>query len=177
MLHDVTVDVTAGSTTAIVGPTGSGKSTLAGLMVRLVDPDSGAVLGDGLDLRALRHGALAEVAALVPQQTFLFEDTVRGNVTLGGHYADDEVWRALHIAHAESFVSALPAGLDTRVGERGANLSGGQRQRIALARAIVRAPQLLLLDDATSAVDPSVEQAILDDLRTCLLYTSDAADE
>ena len=166
VLHDVTVNVTAGSTTAIVGPTGSGKSTLAGLMVRLVDPDSGAVLVDGLDLRALRHGALAEVAALVPQQTFLFEDTVRGNVTLGGHYADDEVWRALHIAHAESFVSALPAGLDTRVGERGANLSGGQRQRIALARAIVRAPQLLLLDDATSAVDPSVEQAILDDLRT-----------
>ena len=164
-LTGVTVDIRAGSTTALVGPTGSGKSTLAGLLVRLVDPDSGEVVVDGVDLRRLRHGALASIAALVPQQSFLFEDTIRGNVTLGAPFADAEVHRALEIAQADGFVDALPNGLDTIVGERGANLSGGQRQRIVLARAIVRSPQLLLLDDATSAVDPSVEQAILEQLR------------
>ena len=171
VLRDVTIDVTAGGTTAIVGPTGSGKSTLAGVLVRLVDPDTGAILVDGVDLRQLRHGALAE-AAFVPQQTFLFEDTVRGNVTLGLAVSDDQVWAALRLARAEGFVSALPGGLDTLVGERGANLSGGQRQRIALARAVVRNPRLLVLDDATSAIDPSVEQEILAGLRQAVAGTT-----
>ncbi|MBK8757548.1 MAG: ABC transporter ATP-binding protein [Actinomycetales bacterium] len=172
VLRDVTIDVTAGGTTAIVGPTGSGKSTLAGVLVRLVDPDTGAILVDGVDLRQLRHGALAEAAAFVPQQTFLFEDTVRGNVTLGLAVSDDQVWAALRLARAEGFVSALPGGLDTLVGERGANLSGGQRQRIALARAVVRNPRLLVLDDATSAIDPSVEQEILAGLRQAVAGTT-----
>ena len=172
VLRDVTIDVTAGGTTAIVGPTGSGKSTLAGVLVRLVDPDTGAILVDGVDLRQLRHGALAEAAAFVPQQTFLFEDTVRGNVTLGLPVSDDQVWAALRLARAEGFVSALPGGLDTLVGERGANLSGGQRQRIALARAVVRTPRLLVLDDATSAIDPSVEQEILAGLRQAVAGTT-----
>ena len=108
---------------------------------------------------------MPEVGSLVAQQTFLFDDTVRGNVTLGVELTDDQVWHALRIAQADGFVAALPSGLDTRVGERGASLSGGQRQRVALARAIIRNPQLLVLDDATSAVDPSVEQAILAGLR------------
>ncbi len=172
VLQAVTLDVTAGGTTAIVGPTGSGKSTLAGLLVRLVDPNTGMVLVDGVDLRQLRHGALAEAAAFVPQQTFLFEDTVRGNVTLGLAVSDDQVWAALRLARAEGFVSALPGGLDTVVGERGANLSGGQRQRIALARAVVRNPRLLVLDDATSAIDPSVEQEILAGLRQAVAGTT-----
>jgi ABC-type multidrug transport system fused ATPase/permease subunit len=164
-LSDITFDVPAGSTVAVVGPTGSGKSTLAGLLVRLVDPTDGAVLLDGVDLRRLREGEVSDRAAFVAQGTFLFDDTVRGNVTLGAPFSDDEVWTALRVAAADDFVAALPEGLDTRVGERGASLSGGQRQRLALARAVVRRPRLLVMDDATSAVDPSVEARILDALR------------
>jgi ATP-binding cassette, subfamily B, bacterial len=166
VLFDVTLEVTAGSTVAVVGPTGSGKSTLAGLLVRLVDPRDGRVLLDGIDLRALRRGGVAETAALVPQGTFVFDDTVRGNVDLDDTRTDEQIWVALRAARADAFVAALPAGLDTRVGERGTTLSGGQRQRLALARALVRRPRLLLLDDATSAVDPRVEAQILAGLRT-----------
>jgi ATP-binding cassette subfamily B protein len=164
-LSDITFDVPAGTTVAIVGPTGSGKSTLAGLLVRLVDPADGSVLLDGVDLRRLREGEVSDQTAFVAQGTFLFDDTVRGNVTLGAPFSDDEVWTALRVAAAEDFVAALPDGLDTEVGERGASLSGGQRQRLALARAVVRRPRLLVMDDATSAVDPSVEARILDALR------------
>jgi len=164
-VRSVTLDVPAGSTTALVGPTGSGKSTLTNLILRLVDPDSGTVTLDGVDLREVTRGGIPEVGALVAQQTFLFDDTVRGNITLGRDLADEQVWEALRIAQADGFVASLAKGLDTRVGERGASLSGGQRQRVALARAIIRRPQLLVLDDATSAVDPSVEQAILAGLR------------
>src|SRR4051794_35929588 len=164
-LTGVTFDVAAGTTVAVVGPTGSGKSTLAGLLVRLVDPADGQVLLDGVDLRRLREGEVSSQAAFVPQGTFLFDDTVRGNITLGGPWTDEEVWTALRVAAADGFVSALPDGLDTRVGERGATLSGGQRQRLALARAVVRRPRLLVMDDATSAVDPAVEARILDALR------------
>ncbi len=164
-VRGVSLDVPAGTTVALVGPTGSGKSTLTNLTLRLIDPTAGVVSIDDLDLRRARRGAVAEVAALVPQETFLFDDTVRGNITLGGDHTDDEVWAALDIAQATGFVLDLEAGLDTRVGERGTSLSGGQRQRIALARAIIRTPQLLVLDDATSAVDPSVEQSILRGLR------------
>ncbi|GAB3081001.1 ABC transporter ATP-binding protein [Phycicoccus sp. Root563] len=164
-IHDVSIDVAAGSTVALVGPTGSGKSTLTNLTLRLVDPDRGEVTLDGTDLRRVARGGVSSVAALVPQQTFMFDDTVRGNITLGLDFTDDEVWAAIEVAQATGFVQALGSGLDTRVGERGASLSGGQRQRIALARAIIRRPQLLVLDDATSAVDPAVEQAILAGLR------------
>ncbi|SEL39503.1 ABC-type multidrug transport system, ATPase and permease component [Blastococcus sp. DSM 46786] len=164
-LEGVTFDVPAGRTVAVVGPTGSGKSTLAGLLVRLVDPADGGVLLDGVDLRRLREGEVSTQAAFVAQGAFLFDDTVRGNVTLGAPMSDDDVRAALRVAAADEFVAALPEGLDTRVGERGASLSGGQRQRLALARAVVRRPRLLVLDDATSAVDPAVEARILDALR------------
>jgi ATP-binding cassette, subfamily B, bacterial len=164
-LRGVTFDVAAGTTVAVVGPTGSGKSTLAGLLVRLVDPADGSVLLDGVDVRRLREGEVSGQAAFVAQGTFLFDDTVRGNITLDAPFSDDDVWAALRVAAADEFVAALPDGLDTRVGERGATLSGGQRQRLALARAVVRRPRLLVLDDATSAVDPSVEARILDALR------------
>jgi len=165
VLHDVHLDVPPGRTLAIVGPTGSGKTTLAGLIVRLVDPGTGRVRLDGIDVRELTAGGVAEVAALVPQGTFVFHDTVRGNVTLGAAgLDDDEVWRALRVARADEFVTALPAGLDTVIGERGADLSGGQRQRLALARALVRRPRLLVLDDATSAIDPRIEAEILSGL-------------
>ncbi len=165
VLREVTLDAPPGRVVAVVGPTGSGKSTLTNLLVRLVDPTRGTVLLDGTDARELVPGGVAASAALVPQQSFLFDDDVRGNVTLGADVPDERVWAALRLAQADGFVAALPHGLDTRVGERGSTLSGGQRQRLALARAVVRRPRLLVLDDATSAVDPSVEAAILAGLR------------
>jgi ABC-type multidrug transport system fused ATPase/permease subunit len=165
LLDDVSFEVEPGRTVAIVGATASGKSTLTTLMTRLVDPDDGRILLDGTDLRDLGRGELARSVAVVPQTAFLFDDTVRGNVTLGADVTDDDVWAALRAAQADGFVAALPHGLDTRLGERGTSLSGGQRQRISLARALVRRPRLLILDDATSAVDPEVEARILKALR------------
>lgn len=160
-LSDLTLDVAAGRTVAVVGATGSGKSTLATLLIRLLDPRTGEILVDGIDTRQLAQGALAESAALVFQQAFIFEDTIRDNVTLGRPYSNDDVWAALRLAQADGFVAASPDGLGSVVGERGTTLSGGQRQRLALARALVRQPRLLVLDDATSAVDPGVERRIL----------------
>ena len=166
VLHDVTFTVPAGQTTALVGATGSGKSTLASLAVRLVDPASGRIALDHVGLPELSGAALASATALVPQVPFVFDDTVRGNITLDRDGIDDEaVWTALRLAQADGFVAKLPAGLDTEVGERGTSLSGGQRQRLTLARALAGRPRLLVLDDATSAVDPRVEAAILASLR------------
>lgn len=166
VLHEVSFEIKAGRTVALVGPTGSGKSTIATLAARLVDPAEGAVTLDGLDMRELSAAALAANVALVPQVAFGFDDTVRANITLDRPGIDDDaVWRALRLAQADGFVAALPNGLDTVVGERGTSLSGGQRQRLTLARALAGAPRLLVLDDATSAVDPRVEAAILAGLR------------
>jgi ABC-type multidrug transport system fused ATPase/permease subunit len=169
VLRGVTLDVAPGRTVAVVGPTGSGKSTLASLLVRLVDPRTGQILIDGTDVRDLARGAVAGAVALVFQHAFVFEDSIRENVTLGGDFTDEQVWSALRLAQADRFVAALPAGLGSVVGERGATLSGGQRQRLALARAVVRRPRLLVLDDATSAVDPEVERRILAGLRAAAL--------
>ncbi len=164
VLRDIDFVVEPGKVVAVVGATAAGKSTLASLLVRLVDPHSGAIRIDGVNLTALRHDALAGAIAMVPQSTFLFDDTVRENVALGALLSDDEVWAALRTVQAEPFVRALPHGLETPLGERGTSLSGGQRQRIALARALAHEPRLLIMDDATSALDPDVEQRILKQL-------------
>lgn len=165
LLREVSFSVPPGRTVALVGATASGKSTLTNLVARLVDPDAGTVRLDGTDVRDFAPGELARAVSVVGQTAFLFDDTVRGNVALGADLSDDEVWEALRAAQADDFVRALPDGLDTRLGERGTSLSGGQRQRISLARALVRRPRLLVLDDATSAVDPEVEARILAALR------------
>lgn len=168
VLRGIDLDVEPGRVIAVVGATGSGKSTLTSLLTRLVDPQEGTIsvapagpAAQPVDIRELTHDELASTVAVVPQGTFLFDDSVRANVTLGGDFSDDEVWAALRTVQAADFVTRLPRGLDSELGERGTTLSGGQRQRLSLARALVRRPRLLVMDDATSAVDPEVEQRIL----------------
>lgn len=165
VLAGLELDIPPGRTVAVVGPTGSGKSTLAMLLVRLWDPATGAIRLDGRDVREFARSELPKEAAFVPQEAFLFNQDVRGNITLGIPFPDEEVDEALRLAGAYDFVHDLPEGPGTRIGERGVTLSGGQRQRLALARALVRRPRLLVLDDATSAVDPSVEAEIIRGLR------------
>ena len=166
VLRGISFDVPAGRTVALVGPTGSGKSTITALIARLLDPTAGTVRLDGVDVRDLTANGLAGAVALVGQVPFVFDDTIRDNVALGRDGVDDgTVWEALRVAHADGFVARLPEGLDTTVGERGTSLSGGQRQRLTLARALAGRPRLLVLDDATSAVDPRVEATILRGLR------------
>ena len=172
VLQDLTARLAPGEVVALVGSTGSGKSTLCQLLAHLADPTSGEIRMGGVPLHVAEPGALARATALVFQETFLFADTVRENLTLGTEVPDDEVWAALEVARAGSFVRRLPGGLDEVVGERGVTLSGGQRQRLALARGLLRRPRLLLLDDATSAVDARVEQAILAGLRGSTVATT-----
>lgn len=169
VLSDLDLELKAGTTLAVVGPTASGKSTLCLLLARLWDPDTGAIALEGRDLRGFARSELPKEVAYVSQNAFLFDATVRENITLHADYDASQVEEALRLAGASEFVAALPQGLDTPLGERGTTLSGGQRQRLALARALVRKPRLLILDDATSAVDPSVEAEILKALKSAAL--------
>jgi ATP-binding cassette subfamily B protein len=161
VLDGLDLHVAPGESVALVGATGSGKSTVAGLLARLYDADDGRVVLDGHDVRSLRLTDVRRTVALVFEDTFLFTDTVRENIRFGRPEASDEdVVRAAELAGAAEFIAALPDGYATVLGERGFSLSGGQRQRIAIARAILADPAVLVLDDATSAVDATKEHEI-----------------
>jgi ABC-type multidrug transport system fused ATPase/permease subunit len=165
ILAGVDLEVRPNESVAIVGPTGSGKSVLAQLLVRLDDPGEGEVLVGGVNVRHVDPVELRAAASLVFQESFLFATSLRANIALDSGASDDEIAAAARLARADGFIERLPKGYDTLVGERGVTLSGGQRQRIALARALVRRPRILILDDATSAVDPTIEAEILNGLR------------
>lgn len=167
VLKGISERIEAGSTVAIVGRTGSGKTTLASLIPRLHDPTSGAVLIDGIDVRSIPLLRLRSSIAVVPQESFLFSDTLRMNLLFGKADASDaELIHALDLARFMKDLEGFPDGLDTVIGERGITLSGGQRQRVAIARAILREAAILILDDSLSSVDKITESDLLDSLRT-----------
>jgi ATP-binding cassette, subfamily B, multidrug efflux pump len=166
VLHDINLRIPAGSSLAIVGPTGSGKSTLVGLIPRLHDAAPGTVLIDGQPIRNFTLSALRKSIGFVPQETFLFSETIRQNIAFGKPDASPEqVEEAATIAHISTEILEFPKGFDTEVGERGLTLSGGQKQRTAIARAVIRDPKVLILDDALASVDTYTEERILSGLK------------
>jgi ATP-binding cassette subfamily B protein len=169
VLQNIDFEVPAGSVIAITGATGSGKSSLLSLIPRFYDPDQGRVLLDGIDLRDLDVDDLRHNIGLVFQESFLFSNTVSANIAFGNPKATQEqIERAARIASAHDFISELPEGYDTILGERGSGLSGGQRQRLAIARAILLDPPILLLDDPTAAIDPETEHEILEAMQSAM---------
>jgi len=165
VLRDINLRIPAGSTVALVGRVGSGKSTLARLIPRLIHPDQGQILVDGTPVESVSLQTIRRVTGYVPQDTFLFSDTIRENVALAGNGDGNTVDRAAEISRLSADLEQFPQGLDTVVGERGVTLSGGQRQRATLARAVARDPRILILDDALSSVDTRTEEEILNGLR------------
>jgi len=161
VLRDVSLLARQGQVTAVIGSTGAGKSTLLSLIPRLSDVTDGTVLVDGVDVRDLDPKLLAKLVALVPQKPYLFSGTVASNLRYGDPDAsDDDLWRALQIAQAKDFVEAMPDGLATPIAQGGTNVSGGQRQRLAIARALVRRPEIYLFDDSFSALDYATDAAL-----------------
>ena len=166
ILAGLTLEVPAGQTVAVVGPSGAGKSTLARLLFRFYDPQGGRITIDGQDIAAVTQQSLRAAIGIVPQDTVLFNDTLRYNIAYGRDGAGEaEVEAAVRGAALDRFVEALPGGMDARVGERGLKLSGGEKQRVAIARTLVKNPPILILDEATSALDSRTEEAILGTLR------------
>ncbi|MBQ5401692.1 MAG: ATP-binding cassette domain-containing protein, partial [Bacteroidales bacterium] len=176
VLKDISFTIPKGKTVAIVGPSGAGKSTLADLIPRFWDVTGGSIRIDGTDIRSYRMGDLISQLGVVTQESILFNDSVYNNITFGMEGVDEnDVEQAARVANAHEFISALPKGYQTNIGDRGSRLSGGQRQRIAIARAVLKNPPVLILDEATSALDTESERLVQDALtrlmenRTCLV--------
>jgi ATP-binding cassette subfamily B protein len=166
VVHGIDLELAPGSTTALIGHTGAGKTTLAALVGRFYDISGGSVLLDGIDVRDVTIRSLRHAIGVVSQDPFLFSATVRENIAFGvGDATDAEIERAAELAQAREFIERLPDGYDTMIGERGITLSGGQRQRLAIARALIVDPRVLILDDATAAVDATTEAQIKRGLR------------
>ncbi|SCE74686.1 ABC transporter ATP-binding protein [Micromonospora mirobrigensis] len=166
VLHDISFRAGPGRTTAVIGSTGAGKTTLLTLIPRLVDPTAGAVLVDGVDVRLLEPDEVWRRIGLVPQRPYLFTGTVASNLRYGNPDAtDEELWAALEIAQAREFVAEMPGGLDAPIAQGGTNVSGGQRQRLAIARALVRKPEIYLFDDSFSALDLATDARLRAALR------------
>jgi ABC-type multidrug transport system fused ATPase/permease subunit len=169
IFDNLTFEIEGKKTVAIVGATGSGKSTLAYLLPRLYEAESGSIEIDGVDITELKLDELRSNVSLAFEESFLFSNTARENISLGSeNVSQEEIENAALIARAHEFISQLPESYETKVGERGYGLSGGQRQRIALARAIIRKPRVLILDDALSAVDASTEEEIRNELKSVM---------
>ncbi|PQA82144.1 metal ABC transporter permease [Limnohabitans sp. TS-CS-82] len=167
ILHGISFEIPAGKTVAVVGPSGSGKSTLARLLFRFYDVGSGAITIDGQDIRHVTQGSVRRAMGIVPQDTVLFNDTVRYNIAYGRTDATEaEVVQAARAAHIHDFIAATPKGYDTMVGERGLKLSGGEKQRVAIARTLLKNPPIVIFDEATSALDSANERAIQAELQS-----------
>ena len=160
VLHGVNFEARPGEVVALVGPSGAGKSTLVDLLPRFIDPTGGRITMDGRDLKDIPLGSLRSLFGVVSQETVIFHDTVRANISYGEERDEEDIWEAIRAANAEEFIRDLPDGIDTLLGDRGVRLSGGQRQRVGIARAILRDPPLLILDEATSSLDTESEQLI-----------------
>jgi subfamily B ATP-binding cassette protein MsbA len=172
-IDNVTLEIRKGEFVALVGPSGAGKSTLADLLLRLYDPEAGAILMDGSDIRTYRQREYRQLFGVVSQENLLFHDTVRNNIRFGREVLTDaDLERAARIANAHEFIMALPQQYDTLVGDRGARLSGGERQRVAIARAVVHRPQILILDEATSALDSKSERFVQDAINRVVSETT-----
>jgi ATP-binding cassette subfamily B protein len=165
ILHGVDFEIPAGATVAVVGASGSGKSTLARLLYRFYDVQAGRITIDGQDIREVTQASVRAAIGIVPQDTVLFNDTIYYNIAYGRPEAPrEEVIEAARAAHIHDFISSLPEGYETGVGERGLKLSGGEKQRVAIARAILKNPRILIFDEATSALDSRSEKAIQEEL-------------
>ena len=162
VIAGVDIRIEKGQSIALIGPSGAGKTTMSDIILSLLKPQKGAILMDGIDIEDLGE-EWSRVIGYVPQAVYIVDDTIKNNIAFGEEVIDEErVWRALKIAQLDNFVKGLPSGVETVVGERGVRFSGGQRQRLAIARALYRNPEILILDEATAALDNETEEEVME---------------